>query len=68
MVERDHPGLSVTRQCRLLQVSRSSVYYEAVGESPLNLELMRLMDEQYLETPYYGAVRWRVIFGGRVTG
>jgi putative transposase len=55
MVERDHPGLSVTRQCRLLQVSRSSVYYEAVGESPLNLELMRLMDEQYLETPYYGA-------------
>lgn len=55
MVERDHPGLSVTRQCRLLQVSRSSVYYEAVGESPLNLELMRLMDEQFLETPYYGA-------------
>jgi putative transposase len=55
MVERDHPGLSITRQCRLLQVSRSSVYYEARGESPLNLQLMRLIDEQFLETPYYGA-------------
>ncbi len=55
MVERDHPGLSITRQCRLLQVSRSSVYYEARGESPLNLQLMRLMDKQFLETPYYGA-------------
>jgi putative transposase len=55
MVERNHPGLSITRQCRLLQVSRSSVYYAARGESPLNLQLMRLIDEQFLETPYYGA-------------
>jgi putative transposase len=55
MVERDHPGLSITRQCTLLQVSRSSLYYEALGESPLNLELMRLIDKQFLETPYYGA-------------
>jgi len=47
--------LSIARQCELLDISRSSYYYEATGENPLNLELMRLIDEQFLETPYYGA-------------
>jgi putative transposase len=51
----DHKRLSINRQCDLLQISRSSLYYEAKGESPLNLELMRLIDEQFLETPWYGA-------------
>ena len=55
IVEPEHPGLSITKQCNLLQLSRSSWYYEALGESVLNLELMRLIDEQFLETPYYGA-------------
>lgn len=54
-VEADHPGLSLTQQCALLQISRSSWYYEARGETPLNLALMRQIDEQFLETPYYGA-------------
>ena len=45
----------IARQCELLAISRSSYYYEATGENPLNLELMRLIDEQFLETPYYGA-------------
>jgi putative transposase len=36
-------------------MSRSSLYYEATGESPLNLKLMRLIDEQFLEMPCYGA-------------
>lgn len=54
-VKPEHPGLSITKQCKLLQVSRSSWYYEVLGESELNLELMRRIDEQFLETPYYGA-------------
>jgi putative transposase len=55
MVEPDHSRLSITRQCGLLGISRSSLYYEARGESSLNLQLMRLIDEQFLETPWYGA-------------
>ena len=49
--------LSVAQQCGLLDVARSSYYYESAGESVLNLELMRLMDEQYLKTPFYGSPR-----------
>jgi len=55
MVETNHNRLSITQQCSLLQISRSSWYYEALGEPPLNLKLMRLIDEQFLQTPYYGA-------------
>ncbi len=55
MVEPDHKRLSITKQCNLLQINRSSWYYEALGETELNLKLMRLIDEQFLETPYYGA-------------
>jgi len=56
MVDSDHvDGLSITRQCRLLSINRSSYYYRYTGETPLNLELMRLIDAQFLETPCYGA-------------
>lgn len=56
LVEPGHTqGLSIARQCRLLSIKRSSWYYQATGETPLNLELMRLVDEQFLETPWYGA-------------
>ena len=55
MVEPGHARLSIVRQCELLSIPRSSYYYQATGETPLNLELMRLIDKQYLETPYYGA-------------
>lgn len=54
MIERDHPKLSVTGQWRLLSLSRSSIYYEPKGETAFNLMLMRLIDEQFLETPFYG--------------
>lgn len=49
--------ISVARQCGLLDVARSSYYYESAGETTLNLELMRLIDEQYLKTPFYGSPR-----------
>ena len=48
-------SLSIAEQCALLGISRSGFYYEPLGESRLNLELMRLIDEQYLKTPFYGA-------------
>ncbi len=48
------PG-SVVRQCALVSISRSSFYYEGQGESPLNLRLMRVIDEQFLETPFFGS-------------
>ena len=55
MVRRDHPGLSLSRQCRLLRVSRSSVYHRPKGESAQNLGLMRRIDELFLEYPFYGS-------------
>ena len=54
MVNKDHPGLSIAKQCRLLSISRSSFYYEPKGETAYNLMLMRLIDEQFLDTPFYG--------------
>ena len=55
MITPDHPRLSIVRQCELVSIARSSHYYVGKGESPLNLKLMRLIDEQYLSTPWYGA-------------
>ena len=55
LVDRSHPGISVRRQCELLGVNRSGLYYEPVGESTENLLLMRLLDEQYTRTPFYGS-------------
>lgn len=49
--------LSIARQCELIEVARSSFYYKPVGESKLNLELMRLIDEEYLLHPWLGVPR-----------
>jgi putative transposase len=49
--------VSVVRQCELLGLARSTWYYEPVGESPENLALMRRIDQQYLQTPFYGSRR-----------
>ena len=46
LIEPAYPQISMARQCAVLGVPRSSVYYRAVGESPANLQLMRLPDEQ----------------------
>ena len=55
MIEPRHPRLSVGRQCALVGISRSAFYGPTKGESPLNLALMRLIDAQFLETPWYGS-------------
>ena len=57
MVDRGHPGLSVVKQCRLLQLSRSAVYYRPTPANLADLDLMAGMDRQYLKTPYYGSRR-----------
>jgi putative transposase len=54
MIEPGHPYLSIRRQCQLVGLNRSTFYYRPVGESDLNLHLMRLIDKQYTKTPFYG--------------
>jgi putative transposase len=59
-VELAHPDFSVRRQCELLGVNRAGLYYQPRGESEENLRLVRLLDEQYTRTPFYGRRRMRV--------
>lgn len=54
LIEAEHPQISVRRQCELLGLNRSTLYYQPAGDSAYNLHLMRLIDEQYLRTPFYG--------------
>ena len=54
MVSKDHK-LSVRRQCALLTLARSNMYYEPKGEAPENLQFMAIIDKQFLETPWYGS-------------
>lgn len=53
LLDEDHV-LSVRRQASLLQVSRNRKYYQPKGEDPFNLHLMKLIDQQYQRTPFYG--------------
>jgi putative transposase len=55
LIEADHEHLSIARQCELVSISRSSFYYGPTGETAENLALMRLIDTQFLETPWYGS-------------
>lgn len=55
MIEPEHSRLSLARQCELVSISRSGFYYRPAGETPLNRALMRLIDVQFLETPWYGS-------------
>jgi len=54
MIDKEHP-LSITKQCHILQLSRSSVYYEPVPVSDEDRELMRMIDEIHLDEPYLGS-------------
>jgi len=54
MIEPNLPRLSVGKQCALLSISRSSFYYEPKGETNKSLNLMRKIDKQFLETPFFG--------------
>jgi putative transposase len=69
MIDPNHSWLSIVRQCELVSVASSSFYYTGKGDTPFNLKLMRLIDEQYMATLFYGlsSARWPVICAGRGT-
>jgi len=60
MIDRADEKLSLVRQCRLVGISRSSIYYQPKAPDVLTLELMRRIDEQYLRTPFYGSRKMTV--------
>ncbi len=64
LIEPEGVPLSVSRQCELLGLSRSGYYYEPQGESALNLELMRRLDELYTAHPFYGYRKMLVCLTG----
>lgn len=64
MVEAKCTGLSVAKQCELLSLNRSGFYYDPVSESAENLTIMRWLDEQYFETPFYGVLRLTALLVG----
>jgi putative transposase len=63
-IEPEHPTISVRQQCEWLGLNHSTYYYEPYPESELNLRLMRLIDEQYLKTPFYGWPRMTAFLQG----
>jgi putative transposase len=54
IIEPDHPTLSIRRQCDLIGLNRATFYWQPASETPLNLRLMRLIDEEYTKAPFYG--------------
>lgn len=57
MIERSNPQIGIRRQCTLLGLNRASLYYPPIQETEENLLLMRLIDQQYTRTPFYGSRR-----------
>jgi putative transposase len=55
MIDSTCEGLSISRQCDLFGVSRSTYYHEPIPETAYNLLLMQEIDKQYLESPAYGS-------------
>ena len=61
LIDKEHPQLSVRRQCELLGLNRSTLYYEPAPETAENLALLKLIDKQYTDHPFYGSrkmTRW----------
>ena len=54
VIDTEHDSIPIYRQCELLGLSRSSAYYHPHGETEYNEQLMKLMDGQYIKTPFYG--------------
>jgi len=57
MINKEHSRLSIRKQCDLLSIHRSGLYYQPKRTSKLNQELMHLIDQHYLQKPYYGVYR-----------
>jgi len=57
MVKKDHQEMSIVRQCKLLGIHRSGVYFKPKGESEYNLRLMKMIDEHHMQFPFKGVPR-----------
>jgi putative transposase len=57
LVNRENGSLSIVKQCELLEINRSGIYFKPKSESLLNLRLMRLIDEKFIDCPFYGVTR-----------
>lgn len=57
LVLRENSPLSVVRQCEILEIHRSGIYFKPKMEKALNLHLMRLIDEKFMDCPFYGVPR-----------
>jgi hypothetical protein len=68
MIDQKHPRLSIARQCKLVEIARSSYYYTAKGECRPNLELMRVTDSSSWRHRGTDRVRWPGICDGKATG
>lgn len=60
LIDPDHESLSIRRQCEVLDLPRSTLYYRPASVTDENLALMRLLDEQYLKTPFFGSRKMTV--------
>jgi len=54
MMDVDHPKISIRRQCELMGLNRATYYWQPASETAFNLELMRVIDQEYTRTPFYG--------------
>ena len=61
LVEKNHPKLSMRKQCELLGVARSSVSYQAVPEDPEDIRIKRLLDEIYMVDPCLGSRKLAIV-------
>ena len=61
LIEKNHPKISINRQCELLQISKGAVYYKPKPLDSYTVLLMDLIDEQHTKTPFYGSRRLTVI-------
>ena len=57
MLDANDSHLSIRQQCQLLKLNRSSLYYQSKPEDLENVELMRLLDEEYTRHPFKGVLR-----------
>jgi putative transposase len=57
MIDQKLKAIAIARQCELIGLPRSTLYYEPALETQDNLKYMRLIDEQYTKTPFYGSRR-----------
>lgn len=63
-INRNGKSLNINKQCELLSIHRSGLYYSPVAEKEENLQIMELLDKQYFDTSFYGVIRLVAHFQG----